>query len=73
MMKITGILPSSRLLDLKGEAPRFKRKNISATTVADDKRFCHQIKRTRFSVRTGVGAAAVGSRESRRWRKTRRS
>ena len=57
---------SSRLLDLKGEVPS------SATIVADDKRFCNQIKRTRFSVRTGVGAAAVGSRESRRWRKIRR-
>jgi hypothetical protein len=32
---------------------RFKRKNISPTIVADVKRFCHQIKRTRFSVHTG--------------------
>src|ERR1700737_2427840 len=35
---------SSRLLDLKSEAPRFKRRNISAAIAADIKRFCHQIK-----------------------------
>src|SRR5215471_4557084 len=35
---------ASRLLGLKNEAPRFKRKNISATITADVKRFCHQIK-----------------------------
>src|SRR5262245_38701372 len=45
---------SSRLLGLKGEATRLKTKNISATIVADDKRFCHKIKRTTFSVRTGL-------------------
>jgi hypothetical protein len=39
---------SSRLLDLKGEAIRFKKRNISATIVAGVKRFCLQIKRTRF-------------------------
>jgi hypothetical protein len=44
---------SSRLLDLKGEATRFKKRNISATIVAEVKRFCLQIKRTRFSVHTG--------------------
>src|SRR6266487_3128544 len=31
---------SSRLLDLKSEAPRFKRRNISAAIAADVKRFC---------------------------------
>ena len=35
---------SSQLLGLKSDAPRFKRKNISATIAADVKRFCHQIK-----------------------------
>src|SRR5262249_31514933 len=35
---------SSRLFGLKNEAPRFKRKKISATIAADVKRFCHQIK-----------------------------
>src|SRR5262249_61342966 len=35
---------SSQLLGLKSDAPRFKRKKISATIVADIKRFCHQIK-----------------------------
>jgi len=35
---------SSRLLGLNAEATRFKRKNISATIVADDKRFYHRIK-----------------------------
>src|SRR5262245_5464604 len=45
---------SSRLLDLKGEATRFKRKNISATIVVDVKRFGHQIKRTRLSAHTRV-------------------
>jgi len=32
-----------QLLGLKSDAPRFKRKKISATIVADIKRFCHQI------------------------------
>jgi hypothetical protein len=32
------------VLGLKNEAPRFKRKNISAAIAADVKRFCHQIK-----------------------------
>jgi hypothetical protein len=40
------------LLDLKSEATRFKNRNISATIVADVKRFGHQIKRTRFSAHT---------------------
>jgi hypothetical protein len=31
-------------VDLKGEAPRFKRRNISATIAAKVKRFCHRIK-----------------------------
>src|SRR5262249_50946571 len=44
---------SSRLLGLKGEATRLKTKNISATIVADDKRFYHRIKRTTFSAHTG--------------------
>src|SRR3984893_14357017 len=35
---------SSRHLGLKIEAPRFKRKNITATIVVDVKRFCRQIK-----------------------------
>src|SRR5262245_50946303 len=44
---------SSELLGLNNDAPRLKRKNISATIAADVKRFCHQIKkRTRFSVHT---------------------
>src|SRR6266540_7251636 len=34
---------SSRLMDLKGEAAKFKRSNISAAIAADVKRFCHQI------------------------------
>jgi hypothetical protein len=34
---------SSRLLDLKSEAARFTKRNISATIVADVKRFSHQI------------------------------
>ena len=44
---------SSRLLGVKIEAPRFKRKNISATIVAGVKRFGHPIKRMRFSAHTG--------------------
>src|SRR5260221_8728788 len=43
---------SSRPLDLKSEAARFKRRNISAPIAADVKRFCRQIKRTRFSAHT---------------------
>src|SRR5439155_14480079 len=35
---------SSRRLDLKNEAPRLKRRNISAAIAADVERFCHQIK-----------------------------
>ena len=35
---------SSRLLDLKIEPPRLKRKNISAAIAADVKRFYQQIK-----------------------------
>jgi hypothetical protein len=35
---------ASRLLGLKIEAPRFKRKNISAAIAANVKRFCQQIK-----------------------------
>src|SRR5215467_9934769 len=35
---------SSQLLGLNNDAPRLKRKNISATIAADVKRFCHQIK-----------------------------
>lgn len=31
-------------MDLKSEAARFKRRNMSAAIVADVKRFCHQIK-----------------------------
>jgi hypothetical protein len=48
-----GILCFNRLLDLKGAATRFKKRNISATIVADVKRFGQQIKRTRFSAHTG--------------------
>jgi hypothetical protein len=44
---------SSRLSGLKSEAAKFKRTNISAAIAADVKRFCHQIKRTRFSAHTG--------------------
>jgi hypothetical protein len=44
---------SSRLLGLKCEATRFKKRNISATIVADVKRFGHPIKRMRFSAHTG--------------------
>ena len=39
-----GILCFKSLLGLKIEAPRFKRKNISATIVVDVKRFFRQIK-----------------------------
>jgi hypothetical protein len=35
---------SSRLFDLKIEASRFRKKNISAAIVADVKRFCYAIK-----------------------------
>src|SRR5262245_50758277 len=49
---------SSGLFGLKGEATRFKRKNISSTIVADVKRFGHQIKRTRFSAHTGGAGSA---------------
>jgi len=41
------------LLGLKCEATRFKKRNISATIVADVKRFGHPIKRMRFSAHTG--------------------
>src|SRR6266496_2866975 len=34
---------SSRLLDLKSEATRFKQRHISATILVDVKRFSHQI------------------------------
>src|SRR5436190_4052375 len=44
---------SSRPLDLKSEATRFKQSHISAAMAADIKRFGHQIKRTRFSAHTG--------------------
>jgi hypothetical protein len=45
---------SNQLLGLNNDAPRRKRKNISATIAADVKRFCHQIKTDKvFSVRTG--------------------
>src|SRR5438132_1032166 len=40
---------SSRGFDLNGEASSVNKKHSSATIVADVKRFCHQIKRTRFS------------------------
>src|SRR5260370_12159283 len=43
---------SSRPLDLKSEAARFKRRNISAPIAASVKRFCSHIKRTRFSAHT---------------------
>src|SRR6516164_7292534 len=36
------------LLDLRNEATRFKKRNISAAIVAGAKRFCYQIIRTRF-------------------------
>src|SRR5262249_8564397 len=49
---------SSRLLGLKGEAPRFNRKNISAIIAADVRRFGHPIKRTWFSAHTLVALAA---------------
>jgi hypothetical protein len=39
---------SSRLFDLKIEASRFRKKNISAAIVADVKRFCYA-KQMRFS------------------------
>jgi hypothetical protein len=43
---------SSRLLDLKIEPPRLKRKNISVAIAADVKRFYQQTKWTTFSVHT---------------------
>jgi hypothetical protein len=46
---------SSRLLDLKIEPPRLKRKNISVAIAADVKRFYQQTKWTTFSVHTGSG------------------
>src|SRR5262249_17471937 len=49
---------SSRLLGLKGEATRLKTKNISATIVADDKRFYHRIKRTTFSAHTAINSVS---------------
>src|SRR5207344_877 len=55
---------SSRLLDLKGEATRFKKRNISATIAAEVKRFCLQIKRTRFSVHTAPEIAKSNDRPS---------
>src|ERR1700730_8289986 len=55
---------SSRLLGLKIEEHRFKRKNISATIVVDVKRFCRQIKTDEFSVHTGRWAEEEGRRAS---------
>jgi hypothetical protein len=43
---------SSRLFDLNGEANSVNKKHSSATIVADVKRFCHWIKRTKFSAHT---------------------
>jgi hypothetical protein len=37
---------------LNGEANSLNKKHSSATIVADVKRFCHQIKRTKFSAHT---------------------
>jgi hypothetical protein len=48
-----GILCFNGSWTCKSEAPRFKRKNISAAIAADVARFCHQIKRTRFSEHKG--------------------
>src|ERR1700732_2725664 len=40
---VAALSASSRLLDLKSEAARFTKRNISATIVADGKRFFHQV------------------------------
>src|SRR5258705_9881752 len=40
---------SSRLFDLNGEANRVRKKHNRAIIAADVRRFCHQIKRTKFS------------------------
>ena len=40
---VAALSASSRLLDSKSEAARFTKRNISATIVADVKRFFHQI------------------------------
>src|SRR5215475_14129831 len=53
-------LRTSRLLDLKSEAHRFRRRNISAVIAADVKRFCHQSKRTRFSAAIIVPLHPIG-------------
>jgi hypothetical protein len=45
---------SSRLFDLNGEANSVNKKHSSATIVADVKRFCHWIKRTKFSAHTSM-------------------
>src|SRR5262249_28293374 len=51
----------THLLDLRNEATRFKKRNISAAIVAGAKRFCYQIIRTRFFVRTAPQyVAAIG-------------
>jgi hypothetical protein len=45
---------SSRLLALKSEGTRLKKRNISATIVADVKRFSHQINTDEVSIHTAV-------------------
>ena len=47
------VLASSRLFDLNGEANRVRKKHNRAIIAADVRRFCHQIKRTKFSAHTG--------------------
>ena len=55
-------------MGLKIEAPRFKRKNISATIVVDVKRFCRQIKTDEvFGTHTGPEFATDIRKEAGRW------
>ncbi len=53
-------------MDLKGEAAKFKRSNISAAIAADVKRFCHQINTDEVlgthRGRTGNGNSALRMR-----------
>jgi hypothetical protein len=57
---------SSRLLDLKSEATRFKQRHISATILVDVKRFSHQINTDEVSIHLSIGNRLFGS-----WRRKR--
>jgi hypothetical protein len=59
---------SSRLLDLKIEPPRLKRKNISVAIAADVKRFYQQTKWTTFSVHTGRPSLLKGRKVAIKYR-----